>query len=143
MNGEIRVVRQAGLAWQCPFSVREIRAVLMAMSRACGLEHTAIDLTMTDDAGISSVNAERLGCVGPTNILSFPSGSANGGASLLLSLDTLERECFLYGQDPEEHTLRLLAHGMAHLAGLDHGPDLDAAQEAAMVAGRGIAESFL
>ena len=44
---------------------------------------------------------------------------------LLLSLDTLARECLLYGQEPAEHALRLLAHGMGHLAGLDHGPAMD------------------
>lgn len=44
---------------------------------------------------------------------------------LALSADTLLRECFLYGQDEEEHCIRLLAHGLAHLTGLDHGPDMD------------------
>ena len=44
---------------------------------------------------------------------------------LALSADTLLRECFLYGQEEEEHCIRLLAHGLAHLTGLDHGPDMD------------------
>ena len=44
---------------------------------------------------------------------------------LALSADTLLRECFLYGQEEQEHCIRLLAHGLAHLAGLDHGPDMD------------------
>ena len=42
--------------------------------------------------------------------------------SLALSMDTLERECFLYGQEPLKHCIRLLAHGLAHLLGHDHGP---------------------
>lgn len=68
---------------------------------------------------------QHLGCHGPTNVLSFPGAPGMAGA-LLLSLDTLERECLLYGQEPCEHLLRLLAHGMGHLAGLDHGPEMDA-----------------
>nr|WP_092153373.1 rRNA maturation RNase YbeY [Desulfovibrio legallii] len=84
-----------------------------------------VDLHILDDAGISAANRRFLGCVGPTNVLSFPGDAAMPGA-LLLSLDTLRRECLLYGQEPVEHCLRLLAHGMGHLCGLDHGPLMDA-----------------
>lgn len=138
MTDDIRVSRHSGLAWQCPFARRELVAVLAAMRASCGMDAVPLDLTLADDAFISRVNAERLGCTGPTNILSFPpsAGSDAGWAFLLLSLDTLERECLLYGQDAAEHTLRLLAHGMAHSSGLDHGPALDALQSAAMEAGR-------
>ena len=46
--------------------------------------------------------------------------------SLALSVDTLRREAFLYGQPVDEHAVRLLAHGLAHLLGYDHGPAMDA-----------------
>ena len=136
MTGEIRITRQAGFLWQCPFSPRELVVVLRAMCRACGLEGLSLDVTLTDDAGISRINQKFLGCIGPTNILSFPSatGDAHGGASLVLSLDTLERECFLYGQNALEHTLRLLAHGMAHVSGYDHGEAMNNLQDAAVAA---------
>ena len=137
MTGEIRVLREGGLAWQCPFSRRELAMALDAMRTACGLAETAIDLTLAGDAFVCRVNADQMGCTGPTNILSFPPfpGPVTGAALLLLSLDTLERECMLYGQDPAEHAVRLLAHGMAHVSGLDHGPEMDAAQAAAFAAG--------
>ncbi len=54
---------------------------------------------------------------------------------LVLSLDTWRRECQLYGQEPVEHALRLLAHGLGHLAGYDHGPEMDAFTDAAQDAG--------
>ncbi|WP_353118109.1 rRNA maturation RNase YbeY [Nitratidesulfovibrio sp.] len=54
---------------------------------------------------------------------------------LVLSLDTWQRECLLYGQEPVEHALRLLAHGLGHLAGYDHGPEMDAFTDAAHEAG--------
>ncbi len=78
-----------------------------------------------------------MGCPGPTNVLSFPleeelaEASAPDGpqtfqlGSLVLSVDAVRREAGLYGQDPREHCLRLLAHGLGHLAGYDHGPEMD------------------
>ncbi len=139
MTREIRVTWRNAFAWQCPFSRRELAGILAAMGDVCGLEGISLELTLADDAGISRENAKHLGCPGPTNILSFPAFGDNGGAggvaSLLLSLDTLQRESLLYGQDHAEHALRLLAHGMAHLGGLDHGPAMDAVQEAAFAAG--------
>jgi probable rRNA maturation factor len=144
MSGPITVRRGAGFAWQSPFTCRETAAILAAMREVCGLKATPLEVTLTDDAFISEVNATRLSCPGPTNILSFPPcsgpGSGLGGAPgkgvLLLSLDALCRESFLYGQEPAGYALRLFAHGMAHLAGFDHGEAMDAAQEAAAEAGR-------
>lgn len=138
VRAAIHVDWQGGRAWQCPFGRRELVAVLEVMRRACGLEGVSLGVTLADDAFVSRVNTAQLGCHGPTNILSFPAfgAAAEGGeAQLLLSLDTLERECLLYGQDPAEHTLRLFAHGMAHVGGLEHGAEMDAMQDAAFTAG--------
>lgn len=55
--------------------------------------------------------------------------------SLALSVDTLRREAFLYGQTVDEHAVRLLAHGLAHLLGHDHGPAMDALTESLEEAG--------
>lgn len=51
---------------------------------------------------------------------------------LALAPQTVRREAFLYGQPLCRHTLWLLAHGMTHLAGHDHGPVMDALAEEAM-----------
>mgnify|MGYP003620898838 CR=1 FL=1 len=115
-----------------PLHWRQIRTALDAMldvpadSCGCGsYTPTAVELFLLDDAAVAKANARHLGCAGPTNVLSFPGGTDAPGV-LLLSLDTLQRECLLYGQDPSEHAIRLLAHGMGHLCGLDHGPVMDA-----------------
>ena len=81
-----------------------------------------------------------MGCHGPTNVLSFPldESLAETGdddapvqlGGLVLSVDALHREALLYGQDVREHCLRLLAHGLGHLAGYDHGPEMDGLCEA-------------
>jgi probable rRNA maturation factor len=53
--------------------------------------------------------------------------------SLVLSVDTLAREAFLYGQDPAAHLARLLAHGLLHLAGVPHGAEMEERTEAALI----------
>lgn len=140
----IVVRKSAGFAWQVPFSRRELESVLGTMRSACGLDDVPLDVTLADDAFISEANTIYLSCPGPTNILSFPPygglgpglGSMPGTGIMLLSLDAVNRESLLYGQDVGEHTLRLLAHGMVHLTGLDHGPEMDALEEKVLAAGR-------
>ena len=56
--------------------------------------------------------------------------------SLLLAPETVLRECFIYGQEPQEHILRLLAHGLAHLMGYDHSQEMDALAERMEAAGK-------
>ena len=90
------------------------------------LADASVELTITHDAEIALYNERFLGCAGPTNILSFPSECGGDLGALLLSADTLERECFLYGQPLREHSIRLLAHGLGHLLGFDHGQEMDA-----------------
>ena len=83
-----------------------------------------VELIVAGDGDIAEVNARNLGCSGPTNILSFP-GDGESLGTLFLSADTMEREAVLYGQDVEEHAVRLLAHGMGHIMGFDHSPEMD------------------
>ena len=89
----------------------------------CSPEALDVLLVVAGDAAVAALNAERLGCTGPTNILSFP-GSPGELGELFLSAETLERECVLYGQEPRRHAVRLLAHGMGHIMGFDHGADM-------------------
>lgn len=115
-----------------PFSRREWSVWLEAMLRAAVGPDDApeLELVLVRDGDIAALNAAHLDCTGPTNILSFPDGRLSPGGrglgSLALSVDTLRRECVLYGQEPAEHARRLLAHGLAHLLGHDHGPVMDA-----------------
>jgi len=94
-----------------------------AAPRRDAVPFPAVDLVVSSDGAIAAVNRRSLGCQGPTNILSFPEEGRLG--SLFLSAQTLEREIFLYGQDPAEHARRLLAHGFGHICGFDHGDAMD------------------
>lgn len=143
-DAALSVRRSAGFSWQAPFSRKELALILRAMRGAAGLAAMPLELTLVDDASIAETNLTYLDCPGPTNILSFPPyagfgpglGTGSPGTGLLLvSLDALARESYLYGQDLAGHTLRLLAHGMAHLAGYDHGAAMDALADVIFAAG--------
>ncbi|NDV19352.1 rRNA maturation RNase YbeY [Pseudodesulfovibrio sp. JC047] len=131
MNDAVRLVSRVQLDPQFPLSKRELREVCAMLLDVLGLEGRTFSLTLVDDREIAGVNATFLGCTGPTNILSFPDSDGEAMMSgmddedslgeLMLSVDTLARETFLYGQQPLEHLARLLAHGLLHLAGFDHG----------------------
>ena len=122
-----------------PLDRMELREIMEAMRGALKakteLAPHNLEVVITDDADIEGRNLTHLHCVGPTNILSFPlpaapasdapgGGWANAGGSLLLSVNTLRRESLLYGQNQAEHAIHLLAHGLAHLAGREHGPEM-------------------
>lgn len=149
----LRLAVEPGAGWRMPFSPHELRSLFEVMLHATGLADYDVELTITDDATIAEVNAAQLGCTGPTNILSFPQFSEdledpapfaeNGGnhsdtaarpllGVLLLSVDTLHREALLYGQSVPEHCLRLIAHGLGHVAGYDHGPEMQELEDAAL-----------
>lgn len=67
-----------------------------------------------------------MGGVGPTNVLSFPARESDHDArgrlgSIVISVDAVLREAFLYHQPPRDHFIRLLTHAVLHLAGFEHG----------------------
>lgn len=136
----VRILPHYGAhAWLLPLNRRELALALRIMLRALAAAESgapdSVELHLVDDAAVSAANRRFMRCMGPTNVLSFPGGEDLPGI-LLLSLDTLMRECLLYGQEPAGHALRLLAHGMGHLAGLDHGPAMDRACAACFDAAR-------
>lgn len=126
-----------------PLTRRELTGVVEAILEALGLSGAHLSLTLLDDPAMALLNARYLGCQGPTNILSFPEADPARPdeidserpvalGALFLSVDTLAREAFLYGQEPGRHLARLLSHGILHLCGHDHGPDMEALTDLAV-----------
>jgi probable rRNA maturation factor len=135
--------RAGSLDPRFPLSRHELGSVLEAILEALGLAGAHLSLTLLNDPAMARINAKYLGCQGPTNILSFPEADAfdlddrpETLGALFLSVDTLAREAFLYGQEPQSHLARLLAHGILHLCGHDHGPDMEALTDLAVEAAR-------
>lgn len=101
---------------------------------ACA-EDCELSLVLTDDPGITVLNQDYLGRVGPTNVLAFPMGEGqfaglNPGllGDVVVSVDTAWREAGDNGLDPGEHFMRLIIHGILHLLGHDHLQDEAQAQ---------------
>lgn len=131
---DVTILRETRLDPEFPLSRNELNSLVDIILESLGLTGDSFVLKLVDDKEIARLNKEFLGCKGPTNILSFPSepeGEADTeqGASvfmgeLALSVDALSREADLYGQPPVAHLARLLAHGILHLAGYDHGDEM-------------------
>ncbi len=163
MQPGVLIHAQPGVMHAMPLSSNELTLVLQAMAgvllpmQNSPAEHSiapcspcspcSVELLVLSDAAMARLNQEAMGLPGPTNVLSFPAGTPHSLpphptaatpllGSLALGVHTLRREAFLYGQPLAEHCLHLLAHGMAHLAGFDHGPEMDecaaALEQAAM-----------
>ena len=116
-----------------PINKRELLPIIDKIVSFLGLEEKDIEVELVDDEVIEKLNKKFLGCVGPTNVLSFPAEDEHNPeflGQLVLSIDTLSREIFLYGQEGTEHLVRLLAHGILHLAGFEHGMLMDDMTEA-------------
>lgn len=101
-----------------------------------------LEFYLVDDAAIANLNWQFLGCRGPTNILTFP-GNDDLPGSMHLSVTTLVRECVLYYQRPLQHFLRLLAHGLGHMAGYDHSDEMRLLEKKFYEAGRHAASSMV
>ncbi len=121
------------LFWLMPLGRRALERRLEAMLATAFSGEVELDLLLVRDGEMAAYNQTYMGCHGPTNILSFPleeqpcdSAEVTNLGSLVLSVDMLHREARLYGQNLETHCLRLIAHGLGHLAGFDHGPEMDA-----------------
>ena len=118
-----------------PCSRRSLGPLLSAMCHRARILHEegllpdvpkGVVLALVTDREMASLNRASMNVPGPTNILSFPDGE--GTAELALDVAQLLREAILYGQTPMEHLVRLLAHGLAHVCGLDHGEQMDFCQ---------------
>ena len=130
MSGPLTVIRETRIDPNFPLSRRELTHVVGVILDALELTGNSLEIKLVDDGEIARLNRAFMGCEGPTNVLSFPAGESGERpeeadtpfmGALVLSVDTLVRESYLYGQPPALHLARLLAHGILHLAGHEHG----------------------
>ena len=104
-----------------------IRGMLEFMEEK-GFYVPALQAAFIDDCTIARLNETFMNCPGPTNVLSFPD-CEGGEGELFISMDTLAREALMYGQKACVYLTRLLAHGLCHLAGMDHGDEMEHFQQ--------------
>jgi len=118
---------------------RAVAAALVAEGRGSGY---AVDVRVTDDAGIRALNRAHRGVDAPTDVLSFPLQlPANGAADapfvlppgepvhlgdLVLSWPRAVAQAAQYGHSVARESAYLAVHGVLHLLGYDHERPADA-----------------
>ncbi|MDR2574477.1 MAG: rRNA maturation RNase YbeY [Desulfovibrio sp.] len=129
----------ADYIWTMPFDRRGMSRALEAMIAAVrrqGLPFSErVEMRLVDDNAMRDMNARFMSCPGSTNVLSFP-GEGDMPGLILVSSGAISRECLLYGQRPADYILLLLAHGIAHLAGLEHGREMGRMCDACVAAAK-------
>ncbi|MCA1743044.1 MAG: rRNA maturation RNase YbeY [Desulfonatronovibrio sp.] len=109
-------------------SKRELKDIVRSVASELGSIDPDIDILISDDSSMRDFNQRFLGMEGPTNVLSFPENNPDMPqclGQLIVNADAVRRESVLYGQDSVSYMVRLMVHGILHLAGYDHGPDMD------------------
>ena len=136
-------------------------AAALAETPHAGLDRVGfaveVSVRLSDDAEVRTLNAQYRHKDVPTNVLSFPmvqpdliealSNSDDGEVLLgdiILAYQTVAAEAAAKGIGIDTHATHLIAHGLLHLLGYDHGDDAAAAHmeglEAAALAQLGIAD---
>jgi len=110
-----------------PLSPRLVKNMADRMLRALELEDAELSVLLTDDARIQALNREHRGKDRPTDVLSFPmderatTGRGRVLGDVVISLDTALRQARGRKRNLVAELRFLLAHGLLHLLGYDHG----------------------
>lgn len=103
------------------------RFVLRA-KRACGLGG-GVNVLLTSNAAMRSLNSRFRGRNKPTDVLSFPSSDATDvnakelAGEIAISADIATQNGVRFGHAPAMEVKVLVLHGILHLAGYDHERD--------------------
>jgi len=108
-----------------------VRRIADAMLLELELGHAELSVLLSNDREIHALNLEHRNKDKPTDVLSFPldeGGGADGTVSgtrilgdVVISLDTAARQARGRKRELLAEVRFLLAHGLLHLLGYDHG----------------------
>ncbi len=132
-------IEYKGLWGKMPIEKEKVQIFIEKICAFHSIKNISLEIIICDDKESRLLNLKHLKANSPTNVLSFPSqifslASLQGLnefiedtflGSLAISIDTLEREAFLYHQDTIEYSQSLILHGFAHLIGYDHGEEMN------------------
>lgn len=124
----VNIQSDAYLSVAVPMCSREIARICQKIFSRLGSKEPFLHVLLTHDGSMKDLNRRFLGMQGPTNVLSFPESgrdSLDSLGQLVINIDAIKRESCLYDQDPVDYLVRLLVHGILHLAGYGHGQDMD------------------
>lgn len=114
------------------------------------VKQAALNVLLTNDAEVKTLNAQYRGKNKPTNVLSFPDGEKIDGVlqlgDIAMAYETIAAEAAAQGKALKHHLSHLAIHGTLHLLGNDHEEDAEAeameALEIAILARMGIANPY-
>jgi probable rRNA maturation factor len=115
-----------------PEAEQIVRHALTAAAQALSTMDGEVAIVLTDDDSIRALNRQWRGIDKPTNVLSFPAAitqtsvAAKFFGDIVLSYETLERECTDEDRIFLHHLAHLTVHGFLHLIGYDHQIDAEA-----------------
>jgi probable rRNA maturation factor len=85
-----------------------------------------VDVLLTSDAELKSLNRAYRGKNKPTDVLSFPTPpeiAQQHAGDLAISIDTAARQAATYNHPVDTEIKILILHGLLHLSGEDHETD--------------------
>ena len=85
-----------------------------------------VDILLSSDATLRTLNRKYRGKNKPTDVLSFPAQEeifSEHAGDLAISLETAARQAASFGHTLAEEVRVLMLHGLLHLAGFDHETD--------------------
>jgi len=130
--------------WEDLINKTRLQKILIIFLKHLFEAERGISLYLTDDGEIQKLNKVFRGKDCPTDILSWAyddnnlemngaqtgdSASVNLAGEFVVSAERVRQQAVENGWDFETELIRLLAHGCAHVAGLDHESSREEARE--------------
>lgn len=120
----VDVMVESALWNDVPEAETILRRALVAAAVETADSHAEIAILLTGDSEIRELNRRWRGQDKPTNVLSFPSGTAGRAAGhlgdIVIAYETLAREAAAENKPFAHHLAHLAIHGYLHLLGYDH-----------------------
>ena len=104
----------------------DVGQAVIAVAETEGIDHGEISITFVNAATISTLNETHLGVSGPTDVISFNLENPKAPlADVYICPEIAAQSSQEHGIELREELLRLVIHGMLHVAGYDHpeGPE--------------------
>ena len=89
------------------------------MGKATGLTGI-VNLRLTDNAGMKTLNRAFRNKHSATDVLAFPSGDSTNPGDIAISLERVFAQAKTYGHSSTREFGYLLVHALLHIAGYDH-----------------------
>lgn len=114
-----------------PFEESDAASLLEQIEAGESVHFRSVEIVFTDEDGIIDINTEYLNRDYVTDIISFRLDEDESNQSIEGTLyccaTRIAEQSAEYGSDPETEFLRVIVHGLLHLAGYDDQTEADKA----------------